>query len=158
MPERAGTAVRVVRPAAGDLQGRQGLTYFVGVSAETVGSTGLCLHRLVVPPGGRAKAHLVWGTATEGVSKVSLGQRLNANQSRRSPHSRYTLLQQVDGNLVLRDSGGHVLWSSGTSAHPGAYTKVQHAGNVAAYLLVQDDGKVVLYSSTRQPLWSSTTG
>src|SRR5689334_20593620 len=57
MSEQADTAVRVVR-SAGDYQGQQGLTYFTGVSAETVGGTGLCLHRLVVPPGGRAKAHL----------------------------------------------------------------------------------------------------
>ncbi len=56
MSENTATAVRVVRPV-GDHLGRQGLTYFDGVSAETVGSAGLCLHRLVVPPGGRAKAH-----------------------------------------------------------------------------------------------------
>jgi len=50
-------SVRVVTPSRHQ-QGQQGLTYFEGVSAETAGATGLCLHRLVVPPGGRAKAHL----------------------------------------------------------------------------------------------------
>jgi uncharacterized RmlC-like cupin family protein len=49
-------AVRVVRPGQ-DYQGQQGLTVFAGVSAQTTGSTGLCLHRLVIPPGGRARAH-----------------------------------------------------------------------------------------------------
>jgi uncharacterized RmlC-like cupin family protein len=38
--------------------GKQGLTYFCGVAAETVGSTGICMHLVTVPPGGRAKAHL----------------------------------------------------------------------------------------------------
>jgi len=50
-------AVAVIKSAEG-FEGKQGLSYFTGVSAETAGSTGLCLHRLVVPPGGRAKAHL----------------------------------------------------------------------------------------------------
>jgi uncharacterized RmlC-like cupin family protein len=38
--------------------GKQGLNYFQGISAETVGSTGICLHLLTIPPGARAKAHL----------------------------------------------------------------------------------------------------
>ncbi|MCW2647873.1 MAG: Cupin 2 conserved barrel domain protein [Pseudonocardiales bacterium] len=39
-------------------RGRQDLSYSVGVSAESAGARGLCLHTLVIPPGGRAKAHL----------------------------------------------------------------------------------------------------
>lgn len=38
--------------------GKQGLNYFAGVSAETAGAQGICLHLLTIPPGGRAKAHL----------------------------------------------------------------------------------------------------
>ena len=38
--------------------GKQGLQYFEGVSAETTGATGLCLHRVTIPPLGRAKPHL----------------------------------------------------------------------------------------------------
>ncbi len=38
--------------------GRQGLTYLHGVSAESAGSRGLCLHRLTIQPGERARAHL----------------------------------------------------------------------------------------------------
>lgn len=38
--------------------GKQGLTYFNGVAAETVGSKAICMHIVTVPPGGRAKAHL----------------------------------------------------------------------------------------------------
>jgi uncharacterized RmlC-like cupin family protein len=48
---------RIVRPGGG-YDGKQGLTYSSGVSAESAGSRQLCLHTLVIPPGGRAKAHL----------------------------------------------------------------------------------------------------
>ena len=48
---------RVVRPADA-YGGRQGLNYFAGIAAETVGSTGLCMHVVTIPPGVRAKAHL----------------------------------------------------------------------------------------------------
>ena len=39
-------------------QGKQGLTYFSGISAESVGAQGLCMHLLRLPPGARAHAHL----------------------------------------------------------------------------------------------------
>ncbi|WP_091213591.1 cupin domain-containing protein [Paenibacillus sp. BC26] len=42
----------------GSYQGKQGLDYQEAISAESVGSTGLCMHLLTIPPGGRAKAHL----------------------------------------------------------------------------------------------------
>lgn len=47
----------VVRP--GDsYEGKQGLTYLEGISAERVGSSGICMHLLTLPPGARANAHL----------------------------------------------------------------------------------------------------
>ena len=48
---------RIVRPGS-SYAGKQGLNYFQGIAAETVGSTGICMHLLTIPPGGRAKAHL----------------------------------------------------------------------------------------------------
>ncbi len=48
---------RLVRAGAA-YDGRQGLTYGAGVSAESVGSRALCMHLVTVPPGGRAQAHL----------------------------------------------------------------------------------------------------
>lgn len=48
---------RVLR-AEGTYDGKQGLTYFNGIAAETVGSKGICMHLLTIPPGARAKAHL----------------------------------------------------------------------------------------------------
>jgi uncharacterized RmlC-like cupin family protein len=37
--------------------GKQGLQYAVGVSAESVGSQGIHMQLVTIPPGGRAKAH-----------------------------------------------------------------------------------------------------
>lgn len=37
---------------------KQGLPYFFGVSAETAGAVGLCMHLGVVPPKGVAEPHL----------------------------------------------------------------------------------------------------
>ena len=48
---------RIVRPGT-TYDGKQGLSYFAGISAETVGSTGICMHLLTMPPGAKAKAHL----------------------------------------------------------------------------------------------------
>ena len=47
----------VVR-ASNAYDGKQGLTYFRGIAAETVGARGICMHLVTIPPGGRAKAHL----------------------------------------------------------------------------------------------------
>lgn len=47
----------IIRPGE-EYQGRQGLAYATGICAESVGSTGLCMHLLEIPPGGRARAHL----------------------------------------------------------------------------------------------------
>ena len=38
--------------------GKQQLAYGIGISTQSAGSRSLCLHTLVIPPGGRAKAHL----------------------------------------------------------------------------------------------------
>jgi len=36
---------------------RQNLPNFKGISAATAGATGLCMHLVVIPPGGQAVAH-----------------------------------------------------------------------------------------------------
>jgi uncharacterized RmlC-like cupin family protein len=38
--------------------GKQGMDYFAGVSAESCGAEGICMHLLVLPPGAEARAHL----------------------------------------------------------------------------------------------------
>ena len=48
---------RVVREAA-SFDGKQGLRYHGGISAESVGAQAICMHMLRLPPGARARAHL----------------------------------------------------------------------------------------------------
>jgi uncharacterized RmlC-like cupin family protein len=54
------TLVQTCRIVRGDqpFEGKQGLNYFTGISAESVGARGICMHLLRMPPGARAKAHL----------------------------------------------------------------------------------------------------
>ena len=52
----AAPTCRIIRPE-NTFGGLQGFDYFEGISKETVGSTGICMHLLTIPPGGRAKAH-----------------------------------------------------------------------------------------------------
>jgi uncharacterized RmlC-like cupin family protein len=44
--------------AGSSYDGKQGFSYFQGIAAETVGSTGICMQLLTIPPGRRAKAHM----------------------------------------------------------------------------------------------------
>ncbi len=37
--------------------GKQGLSYFSGISAETAGSEKLCMHIVTIPPGASARPH-----------------------------------------------------------------------------------------------------
>jgi uncharacterized RmlC-like cupin family protein len=47
---------RIVRGGAA-FHGKQGLDYFAGVSSETVGAEGICMHLLEIPPGATSKPH-----------------------------------------------------------------------------------------------------
>ena len=48
--------VRAIRPRE-DVSTRQGLPYFLGVSAHTAGSRGISMHVVVIPPGARSAPH-----------------------------------------------------------------------------------------------------
>jgi uncharacterized RmlC-like cupin family protein len=54
--DTASSRVRIERST--QYRGKQGFDYFAGVSAETTGSQRLCLHKVTIPPRGRAKPHL----------------------------------------------------------------------------------------------------
>lgn len=56
MPAKQDATCRLVRPGS-TYSGKQGFSYFEGIAAETVGSNGICMHLLAIPPGGRAKGH-----------------------------------------------------------------------------------------------------
>jgi uncharacterized RmlC-like cupin family protein len=46
-----------VRPDE-EVMSRQSLPYFVGISEQTAGATGISMNLIVIPPGGAADAHL----------------------------------------------------------------------------------------------------
>jgi uncharacterized RmlC-like cupin family protein len=48
--------VQAIRPDR-EVLTRQRLPYFVGISAQTVGASGLAMHLVVIPPGGRSEPH-----------------------------------------------------------------------------------------------------
>ncbi len=52
------TCIIIRSQEGGSYEGKQGLSYFAGVSAESAGSQALCMHLLRIPPGGKANAHL----------------------------------------------------------------------------------------------------
>ncbi|MFI5908297.1 hypothetical protein [Dactylosporangium sp. NPDC051541] len=117
---------------------------------------------------------VLWGSATDGTTKLTVGQRLGAGQSRSAPKGGFELLMQPDGNLVLRNAAKSVVWRSGTDGHPGASARLQPDGNLVIYdgadtaiwstktsgkaataLLVQDDGTVVLHTAAKQVIWKA---
>ncbi len=78
-----------LRPGS-TFSGKQGFDYFEGIARETVGSQGICMHLLTIPPGGRARAHkheshetaiyvlsgtarMYWGARLENVMEVAAG-------------------------------------------------------------------------------------
>lgn len=61
--------------------GKQGFNYGEAISSESVGSEGICMHFLTIPPGSRAKAHLHESHETaiyvlEGKSAMWYGEKL----------------------------------------------------------------------------------
>lgn len=55
--------VQAIRPDR-EVMTRQRLPYFVGISGQTVNSTGLSMHVVVIPPAARAEPHLHVGYET----------------------------------------------------------------------------------------------
>ncbi|EYD72950.1 Erwinia chrysanthemi phospholipase C (plcA) [Rubellimicrobium mesophilum DSM 19309] len=51
------TSCQKIRPGANAYAGKQGFSYFEGISRETMGAQAVCMHLLTIPPGGRARAH-----------------------------------------------------------------------------------------------------
>ena len=48
----------VVIPRSEMYHGKQDLDYFAGISAQSAGAVGLCMHLVTIPPRGRARPHL----------------------------------------------------------------------------------------------------
>jgi len=56
MNDPAVPRLQAIRPDR-EVMTRQKLPYFVGVSGQTVGSTGVSMHMVVIPPGARSEPH-----------------------------------------------------------------------------------------------------
>ena len=71
---------RLIRGGTG-FQGKQGLDYLSGISTESTGATGICMHLLEMPPGASATPHYHEGHETaifvlEGVAEMRHGPEL----------------------------------------------------------------------------------
>ncbi|MEU5693572.1 cupin domain-containing protein [Actinosynnema sp. NPDC020468] len=78
----------VVVPSGQTYEGKQGHAFFAGISTETAGSRGLCMHLVRIPPGARDNPHrhdghesaiyVISGVA-EGRYGADLAKRVTAN-------------------------------------------------------------------------------
>jgi uncharacterized RmlC-like cupin family protein len=57
MPPSSQPTCTVIHPQE-TYEGKQGLTYFAGISAQSAGAKAICLHLVTFPPGERARPHL----------------------------------------------------------------------------------------------------
>lgn len=97
--------------------GKQGLDYFSGISAETAGAQGICLHILSMPPGAEAKPHFHAAHETaiymlEGAAEFRHGPKLEHLDRVEAgdfiyipagvPHQPFNPTQQVARALIAR--------------------------------------------------------
>jgi uncharacterized RmlC-like cupin family protein len=60
---KSNATVQGLRPDL-EVTTRQKLPYFIGISGQTVGASGLSMHLVVIPPGARAEPHIHLGYET----------------------------------------------------------------------------------------------
>lgn len=103
------------------------------------------------------------------------GQMLARGAGLASSNGQYTLTMQLDGNLVLYDSGNRPLWASNTDGMAVQKCSMQNDGNLVLYLFdgrpawasntngkagaflwLQNDGNLVIYHN-RIAVWASNT-
>ncbi len=80
MTESVEPTCRLFRPGE-TYAGKQGFRYAAGISAESAGASGICMHLLTIQPGDRAKAHMHADHETaiyalKGTSEMRYGDRL----------------------------------------------------------------------------------
>ncbi len=105
------------------------------------------------------------------------GKTLNPGDLMKSGNRQYSVVMQLDGNLVLLNVSNQPLWHTKTNGSPGARAVMQTDGNFVIYnrvnvprfntatsgnagarLVLQSDGNLVIYSSSGKALWSRITG
>jgi|SRR5262245_53844425 len=101
---------RVIRSGA-SYEGMQGLTYFRGLTGDTVGARGICMAVLVMPDGARAKTHVHHGVETavyviDGVAEMYYGDRLEEHVE--TGAGDYVYIPPDVPHLVMNRSGADV--------------------------------------------------
>jgi sugar lactone lactonase YvrE len=89
---------------------------------------------------------VLWALSDVNQSKAELrtGQALKGGEERKSFNGKNTLRMQEDGNLVLTNAAGKVLWHTGTAPNAGAVATMQADGN----LTVTKNGKALFHTGT----------
>ncbi|MDO8793020.1 MAG: pre-peptidase C-terminal domain-containing protein, partial [Vicinamibacterales bacterium] len=189
-PCTIGTGGAVTLSASASDPDGDSLSYAWSVSSGTVANSGSSSTAWTAPSTAATVTATVTVTDSSGASasssvsisvtvsdRLRAGGRLLAGQAIVSPNSRYRLVYQSDGNLVLYDNtAGTATWFAGTSGAPGQVVLqtdgnmvIYSAGNAAlwftgtpgnpgAFLALQSDGNLVLYSAAGAPLWVSARG
>jgi len=88
-------------------RGKQGFTYFEGLTGATAGSRAICMTALTLPPGARAKTHLHHGIETavyviEGETEMFFGPRLEEHLLARA--GEYVYVPADTPHLVINRS------------------------------------------------------
>ena len=114
------------------------------------------------------------GGSPSGDSELTQGESLNPGQLIRSPDGRFTFTYQLDGNVVLYQTG-NAIWASGSVGYgAGGQLLMQPDGNLVLYgqggiwhtftygspgakLKVQNDGNAVIYNASGQWIWQTST-
>lgn len=92
--------VITVRPQATHLT-RQQLPNFEGISASTAGSTRLCMHLVIIPPGGKARPHYHNGYET--ALYIIEGRA----ETRYGPNLEYSSINEAGDFLFIRPNVPH---------------------------------------------------
>jgi hypothetical protein len=129
---------------------------------------------IALTPPAPAKQVVTASVATN-KNKLLPGEQLKENQKLFSANSKYSLVQQKDGNLVIYDADQKAVWASGMNGqnvrrcmmqadgnlvqHPASYDlslwSTQTRGHQGAYAMLQDDGVLVIINRDNQIVWRS---
>lgn len=106
-----GERVTVVRNSD-TYDGKQGLTYFNGISKESAGAKAVCLHVLAMPPGARANAHYHDGHESaiyvvSGTAEQLWGERLENHDVVHAGD--YVYIPSGVPHVVMNLSGGETI-------------------------------------------------
>ena len=88
---------------------------------------------------------VVRGSASAQNDRLNSNGTLRVEEGIASPNGLYTLIMQLDGNLVLYENKNRPVWATNTD------------GSGATVAIMQADGNLVLYDNASRPIWSSNT-